>query len=119
MKNKKTWGQPCPKCKENVEMYYIAYCPKCDIQEIIKHKRGFCLMPILSYGYKYIKGFTRRIVWDELCQNISGNDTYFEYSLDEIEGVDNTVVSLMKQVLDELNIDYKKDNNEILFWVSW
>lgn len=111
-------GSICGDCGEKIEMYYKPYCPKCDIQEIIKHKRGsYCLMPILRYGKSYVDGFDKDLVWDYLCENdmMKGNDTYFDYYVTD-SGRENKMI---KSVLDELSIDYTKDGGEVLFWVSW
>ncbi len=49
-----------------------------------------------------------------------GNDTYFEYDVNDTSTYKGRDVGKMiKDVLDALNIDYTKDDNEVLFWVSW
>ena len=111
MAEKKIRDKPCPNCGEIVSTYYITYCPKCDIREIIKHKRdSFCLIPIVNYGEKYIEGFNR-----DVFENIfdGNNDTYFEYTAYS----DNKYGKLMIKVLEELGIG--KEGDEILYWVSW
>lgn len=124
--SKKEWTKSCPECGEKVEMYYIPYCPVCDIQEIIKHKRGsYCLIPILDWGMKYLDedlDFDKDVIWDYLCnyEYMKGNDTYFGYNVNDTSTYKGRDVGKMiKKVLDDLNIDYAKDDNEVLFWVSW
>jgi hypothetical protein len=93
-------------------MYYVSYCPKCNIKEIIKHKKGsYCLIPILNYGKQFIKGFNKDLIWDDICDNLRGNDSYMDYTVNE----DTEVGKQMRKVLNELKI---KDV-EVLFWVSW
>ena len=112
--SKRREGGKCSQCGEKIEMYYVAYCPKCDIQDIIKHKRGsYCLIPILNYGKKYIKGFDKDLIWEDICENLGGNDQYLEYQFDE----ESEPSIMLKSVLDDLEIECP--DNEILFWVSW
>ncbi len=112
-KSDKRQGINCKDCGEKIEMYYDPYCPKCDIQDIIKGERGsYCLIPILRYGESYIEDFNTDIVWESICENLHGNDTYLEYRIGDSDGN-----IMLKQVLDELNIKYP--NNEVFFWVSW
>jgi hypothetical protein len=109
-------GSPCPECGEKCDMYYIAYCPKCDIQKIIKHKRdSLCLIPILNYGEKYIKGFNKDTVWDDMTAYYHGNDTYYEYYID----LDDKVGKMMHDVLTDLGYNFEKKGYEVLFWISW
>lgn len=124
----KQYTKPCPDCGTQVDMYYRPYCPKCDIQDIIKHKRGsYCLIPILRYGEKVMDeniDFDRDKIWDYFCnyEYMKGNDTYFEYDVIADQNVTYRGVAvgqMMKDVLDDLGIDYTKDNGEVLFWVSW
>lgn len=108
-------GSNCEDCGEKLETYYKVYCPKCDIQDIIKHKRGsYCLIPILNYGKSYIEGFDKDLIWDSFCdQEGFRNDSYQEFYIE-----DDDASQMLKLVLDELGIDYETDN-EVLFWVSW
>ena len=88
-------------------------------QDIIKHKRGsLCLFPIMNYGNKYIKGFSKDEVWDEISDNIHGNDTYYEHFID-IKDTDNKVDKMLYDVLTELGYDFDKEGYEVLFWISW
>ena len=108
-------GGKCARCGEKSEMYYEQYCPKCDIQSIIKHKKGaYCLMPILSYGEKFINGFDRDDIWHNICESLGGNDTYLNYEIDE-ESEDDLK---FKECLDELSVKPDEDG-EYFFWVSW
>jgi hypothetical protein len=111
MAKRKISGKPCPECGEIVDTYYVDYCPKCDIQKIIKHKRGsFCLIPIINYGEKYIKGFTSDVFGDIFE---GSNDTYFEYT----PRTGSKSGKLMIKVLEELGIG--GEGTELLYWVSW
>jgi len=103
----------CEHCGLKKEMYYKSYCPKCDIQEIIKHKRGsVCLIPILNYGKQFIDGFDKDKIWRELSDEMHGNDTYLEYTFSNSD-----IDVMLKRALDELNVPIEDD--EVLFWVSW
>lgn len=108
----------CKKCGTEMEMYYVPYCPKCDIQDIIKEKHGsIAIIPVLNYGKKYIKGFNKDTIWDMLCERDNfGNDTYIEYYFEEDINEVSKDESMLKQVLDELGIKYK---DSIFLWVSW
>jgi hypothetical protein len=114
---RKVDSKECPDCGEICDMYYRAYCPKCDIQDIIKHKRGsLCLIPILNYGKKYIKGFDKDTVWDDISDNIHGNDSYYEHYIDK---ENSEVGKMLYDVLTEIGYDFNKKGYEVLFWISW
>lgn len=105
----------CKKCDTKLEMYYKQYCPKCDIQEMIKEEKtnAVVIFPVLNYGEQFIEGFYIDVVWDRICQNDNvRNDTYVNYNLRENEG-DN----MLKMALDELKIPY--ENNKVFLWISW
>lgn len=104
----------CKKCNAVKRIYYKEYCPKCDIQEIIKGKNNsYSIFPIMYYGEDFIEDFDRGIVWGSICDQLYSNDTYIDYHLDDEDEGD----LMLKKVLDELKIPY--ENNQIFLWVSW
>lgn len=102
----------CKKCGLQKETYYREYCPKCDIQDIIKDDHGWCLIPILNYGEQYLEDFSKDKIWDMFCDNDTfRNDVYVKHTFRNSEAD-----KMLKEVLDTLKVDYDKS---ILFWVSW
>ena len=77
------YGMACPRCGEKTEMYYTPYCPKCDIQKMLKHQHGsYNLIPILHYGESYVKGFDLDLIWDYFGDRGLRNDSYIDWAYD-------------------------------------
>lgn len=107
-------GKNCSKCDTLKEVYYQVYCPKCDIQKIIKEDHGsLAIFPIMDYGEKFVEGVVKDTIWSQICKNDNvRNDVYLDYYLGDNEGD-----KMLKQTLDVLNIPYP--NDKIFLWISW
>ncbi len=112
----------CKKCNtEELDMYYVEYCPKCDIQDMIyekpKTRVPVIFFPVRDYGLKYVPEFTEKMkhkLWDDMLDDGTlSNDSYYDFTLD----IRKPSHAAFKKVLDELQILYV--DNKILFWISW
>jgi len=121
------YGMACPRCGEKTEMYYTPYCPKCDIQKMLKHQHGsYNLIPILHYGESYVKGFDHDLIWDYFGDRGLRNDSYIDWAYDTKDLADKwtsittrEVADMLKSVLDILGIKGYDNPEGILFWISW
>lgn len=109
----------CKKCKvEDLTTYYVEYCQKCDIQNMIYEKPkapAVVFFPVKNYGLKYVPEFTEKVarkLWLGMCESGLNNDSYFTLYFDD----DNESHVIFKKVLDELNIKY---SDELFMWISW
>jgi hypothetical protein len=107
---------PCPKCKNPMEVYYGIWCPRCDKPEAkLEPKLNLiqCLRYLEANGHEGIRDRVWNYVRDSL-KNDTGFYMFFpsdeerqEYSEQELSDLD-----LIKSTWDI------KDNS-VLMWVSW
>jgi hypothetical protein len=104
----------CKECGTQKEVYYVTYCPKCDIQKIIKDRHNsIAIIPVLDYGEDYVDGFDKDVVWDQIRKNDQvRNDVYIDYYLGNNVG-DN----MLRKVFDELKVLY--ENDTVFLSISW